>query len=313
MVLMFFNEKSCVSESTQDEARQAMLDFIKVCQEVWRIHRGTTLVSEVRLEDVEIAPGYYLHQWRNEPGNRDAWQFVRRVLQRKAPLSGVLPKPPDDQESEYRHEGVTVLGLAAAHLMKTHGLAVSLLSAPCWDASWLRVDYELLDKDDYLKDSADVMHAASHAHVAEHEEWIRDTAEASATTGAQLWAQRQDLFPYLQFVPGVEQNLKDLQGVSLPSVREELRHLNAAAEAWRPGESEPAWAVKVVPESDTRINLGLCTFTDLDGTRQVFSLHVRFPPKPGRIHFRLIGGQGRIRVGYIGRKRLEDGVPRRAR
>lgn len=311
MVLLFFNEKSCASRSTPDEARQDMHDFIKVCQDIWKIHRGATLVSEVRLEDVEIAPGYYLQQWRNEPRNHDAWQFMRRVLQRKAPLSGVLPKPPDNQESEYHHEGVPVLGLGAAHLMNS--LAVSLPSAPCWDASWLKVDYELLDEDDYLKGSSDVRHAAAHAHVVEHEEWIRDTAAASVTTGTELWSGRKDLFPQLEFVPGVEENLKDLPGVAVPSVREELLRLNAAAEAWRPGESEPVWAVKVVPESESRINLGLCDFTDSDGVKRLFSLHTRYQPRPGRIHFRLITENGKIRIGYIGRKRLEAGVPRKAR
>ncbi|MGW2522898.1 hypothetical protein ACWC09_39110 [Streptomyces sp. NPDC001617] len=313
MVLMIFNEKSCVSESSKDEAGQAMRDFIKVCREIWRIHRGSTLVSEVRLEDIELAPGYYLRQWRNEPGNHDAWQFMRKVLQRKAPLSGVLPKPQDDQDSEYRHEGVQVLGLAAAHIMKSQSLAVSLLTAPCWDVPWVKVEYELLDEDGHIEDTADVRHAASRAHTAEHEEWIRKTAAASATTGADVWSKRQDLFPYLQFAPGVEKNLRELPGVAVTSVGEELRRLNTAAEAWRPGEAEPPWAVKVVPESDTRINLGLCEFTDCDGVKRLFSLHVRYNPAPGRIHFRLIGEEGKIRIGYVGRKRLEDGVPRRAR
>ncbi|MFG2984432.1 hypothetical protein ACGFYQ_24775 [Streptomyces sp. NPDC048258] len=308
---MFFNERSCVSNATQDEARQAMLDFITVCQAVWRIHRGTTLVSEVRLDDVEIAPGYYLQQWRNEPGNHDAWQFMRKTLQRKAPISGVLPKPPEDQESEYRHEGDPVLGLAAAHLMNM--LAVSLPTGPRWTAPWLKVDYEILDEDGLTAGIADVRHASENEHVQEHEGWIRTTAAAAPSSGAQVWEERDTLFPHLQFVPGVEQNLRELPGVAVANVRAELLRLNAAAENWKPGQSEPTWAVKVVPESDTRINLGLCNFTDLDGVKRLFSLHVRYQPHQGRIHFRLITEAGRIRVGYVGRKRLVAGVPRKAR
>ncbi|WP_327413380.1 hypothetical protein [Streptomyces sp. NBC_01233] len=128
-----------------------------------------------------------------------------------------------------------------------------------------------------------------------------------------LWEERETLFPCLQFVPGVEENLRELPGVAVPNVRAELFRLNAAAEAWTPGESEPAWAVRVVPESDTRINQGLCNFTDLDGSKQLFSLHVRYQPHQGRIHLRLITDEGKIRVGYIGRKRLTAGVPRNAR
>ncbi|MFF2774610.1 hypothetical protein ACFVU3_06850 [Streptomyces sp. NPDC058052] len=40
--------------------------------------------------------------------------------------------------------------------------------------------------------------------------------------------------------------------------------------------------------SDTRINLGLCNFTDTDGTKRLFSLHTRFRPRPGRIHLRVV-------------------------
>ena len=111
----------------------------------------------------------------------------------------------------------------------------------------------------------------------------------------------------------MEQSLTDLPGVAVPFAREELLRLNAAAEAWRPGESEPPWAMKAVPESDTRINLGLYNFPDLDGTKPLFSLHVRYNPRPGRIHFRLVTEEGKIRVGYVGRKQLADGIPRKPR
>lgn len=311
MLLLFFNEKSCVSQITRDEASKAMHDFIQVCRETWKIYRGTTLVSEVDMNDVEIAPGYYLQQWRNEPRNHDAWRFMRKTLQRKAPLSSVLPKPPDDHYTEYRHEGTVVLGLAAAHLMDSP--AVSLLTAACWDAPWLKAEYEVLDTDDYVKDVADIRHIASNAHVEEYAEWIRETGPSSVTTGAQLWEQRETLFPYLQFVPSVEQNLRELAGLALRSACQQLLHLNSAAENWRPGTSEPAWSIKVVPESDTRIKQGLCTFTDIDGSRRVFGPHCYFNPQPSRIHFRLITDEGKIRVGYVGRKRLKDGVPRNSR
>ncbi|MFJ6368354.1 hypothetical protein ACIQK5_09265 [Streptomyces virginiae] len=308
---MFFNERSCVSDATQDEARQAMLDFTVVCRAVWRIHRGTTLVSEVRLEDVEIAPGYYLQQWRNEPRNHDAWKFMRETLLRKAPIAGVLPKPSGEQASDLRHEGEPVLGLAAAHLMKR--LAVSLPTGPRWAAPWLKVDYAILDEAGLTTGSADVRHASEEAHVQEHEHWIRTEAASATKSGSQLWEERETLFPYLQFVPGVEQNLRELPGVAVANVRAELLQLNTAAEKWTPGKSEPAWAVKAVPESETRINMGLCNFTDLDGVKRLFSLHVRYQPNQGRIHFRLISEEGKIRVGYVGRKRLTAGVPLSAR
>ncbi|WP_159028351.1 hypothetical protein [Kitasatospora sp. MY 5-36] len=163
MVLMFFNEKSCASDCSQDDAGQAMRDFVGVCRAVWRVDRGASLVSEVRMEDVELAPGYYLAQWRNESRNRDHWQFMRR-LNRKAPYSTVLPAPPEEQEIEYRHDGDPVLGLAAAHMMEA--LAVSLPTTRLWDAPWLSVDYVLVDEEEVQEDSAEVRHASTPEHVA---------------------------------------------------------------------------------------------------------------------------------------------------
>ncbi|MEU6976815.1 hypothetical protein [Streptomyces sp. NPDC046371] len=310
MVLMFFNEKSCVSGCSQDEAGQAMRDFVKVCQAVRRVDNGASLVSEVRLEDLEIAPGYYLAQWRNESQNRDHWRFMR-LLNRKSPHSTVLPAPPEDQEVEYRHDGDRVFGLAAAHLMDT--LAVSLPTSRPWESSWLSVEYVLVDEDEVQEDSAEVRHASTPEHVAEHADWIRESAANAVTSGAQLWEERESLFAALQFTPGVEDDLRNLPGVSVPSVRAALLALNTAAEAWKPGAAEPAWPIKVVPESDTRINLGLCNFTDTDGTKRLFSLHTRFRPRPGRIHLRVVTEEGRVRIGYIGRKRLTEDVPRSSR
>ncbi|MFE2286236.1 hypothetical protein ACFXDJ_18970 [Streptomyces sp. NPDC059443] len=310
MVLMFFNEKSCESDCSQEEAGQAMRDFVKVCQAVRRVDNGVALVSEVAMETVEISPGYPIARWRNDVRNRDHWAFMQR-LRRKAPHSEVLPAPPEDQEVEYRHDGDPVLGLAAAHLMDT--LAVSLPTAPPWNASWLSVEYVLVDEDEVQEDSAEVRHASTPEHVAEHAEWIRDSAANSVTSGAQLWEERETLFASLDFAPGVESNLKDLPVVSVPSVRAALLALNTAAEAWKPGDSEPAWPIKVVPESETRMNLGLCNFTDIDGTKQLFSLHTRFRPRPGRIHLRVVTDEGRVRIGYIGRKRLTEDVPRNSR
>jgi hypothetical protein len=61
------------------------------------------------------------------------------------------------------------------------------------------------------------------------------------------------------------------------------------------------WKTKVTGESETRKSL--CEFLDLDGAISIFELHARFTPGPGRIHFRLIPGDGIARVAYIGRKR----------
>lgn len=312
-MLMFLNEKSCTSTEDQEVARQAMMDFVQTCRAVRSVYASVALVSEVPLSSLEIAPGYYFAQWRNEGRNRDAARFLQQTLMGRSPINSVLERALEDEYVEYTHDGTPVRGLAAADL--TDSLAVSLPSANCWDVTWARVDYERMEdgQDELSTGSSEIRHASAVKHVETHQDWIRATGAASAKTGPQIWAEREVLFPHLRFTHPVERNLADLDPVAVPSVLARLLWLEEVLAAWTPGESEPAWGDDVVPEHETRLKKGLCNFIDSDGAKRPFSLHCRFKPRPGRIHLRLITDEGVARIGYIGRKRLEDGVPRSSR
>ena len=312
-MLMFLNEKSCTSTEDQEVARQAMLDFVQTCRAVRNVYRSVGLVTEAPLSSLEIAPGYYFAQWRNEARNRDAARFLQQTLIGKSPVNSVLDRALEEESVEYTHDGLLVRGLAAADL--TDSLAVSLPTAPAWDSAWVQADYVRVEdgQDELSAGVAEIRHASDNKHVETHRDWIRATGAASAKTGAQIWAEREVLFPHLQFTAAVERNLGDLEPVAIPSVLSRLLWLEDILAAWTPGEAEPAWGDDVVPEHETRVNKGLCNFVDSDGVKRLFSLHCRFKPNPGRIHLRLITELSAARIGYIGRKRLEDGVPRSSR
>ena len=300
-MLMFLNEKSCTSTEDQEVAHQAMLAFVGVCRAVRGIYRGTTLVSEVPLDGLEIAPGYYLGEWRNRPDAHDAVSFLRRTLMSKAPISSVLPTAPENQFVEYRHEGTPVLGLAAAHLMD--GLAVSLPTAPCWDDPWVRAEYEGVGEEEgYHSGVADVRHASRVEHVTVHEKWIRTAGTATATTAAELWETRATLYPRLQFLPRVEKDLLHLDHKWFLPVRSLLCRLEDSVATWDPAESPfPVWQTPHITPEGEQGKLH-CQFKDLDGSTGTFDLHGRMTPGKGRLHFRLIPEQKTLRVAYIGPK-----------
>lgn len=84
-------------------------------------------------------------------------------------------------------------------------------------------------------------------------------------------------------------------------VARRLRTLDDAVARWDPAlDREPGWGARVTAEAEQRKRLS--TFTDLDGTAQIFHLHARFTPDEGRIHLRLVPGERKARIAYIGLK-----------
>ena len=101
-----------------------------------------------------------------------------------------------------------------------------------------------------------------------------------------------------------EAQLSDLDSRWVVPVLRCLEKLEAAAATWDPDiMAEPEWQTKVTPESETRKRV--CRFED-DGKLETFHLHARFTPGAGRIHFRLVGEEGRLRIAHIGGKIRPD-------
>ena len=153
-------------------------------------------------------------------------------------------------------------------------------------------------------ETVDVRHLPALPDVDEHRTWIRESSLARAATGRQIWERRADLYPHLQFLPRTEAQLSDLDSRWVVPVRRCLEKLEAAAATWDPATmAEPEWQTKVTPEGETRKRV--CRFED-DGKLEIFHLHARFTPGAGRIHFRLVGEEGRLRVAHIGGKIRPD-------
>jgi hypothetical protein len=279
------------------------IDLLVATLRAVRKHRGdVALVSEEPWSGLlsRLAPS-----WRADSRNRDKVRFLL-ALQQKAPFAKVLSGI-DDSAVDYTWQGRSAAGLGAAHLVE--GLAVSLALDPKWDLPQVEVDRCTLQETDdgdavMVEDVVQVCHAFGPMHVGVHRGWICTTGLRDVSTGAQLWAERSDFFPDVRFLPRVEEQLTGLTIVSLPVVKGLLAGFQAAIVSWRTVGGtgpEPDWLTHVVPEHEQRRKL--CWFDDpVTGTLDLFDQHTRFPPRPGRLHFRWDAATEKVIVAHIGRK-----------
>ncbi len=311
MPLLFLNERSCGTGCDPAAAERAMTELARAVLGVVRADRaGTVLVSKDPIPGLQIAEGHPIGKWHGNPKNRDLWQRLL-VMQSKWPHRAVFPDGEGYYDVEYRHRGDTVEGLGAAHLMD--GIGVSLSVDSRWDADRLTLEREQLVEDEDGESRSEVgevpvRHLSRPGHCEAHRAWIAAGVEAvrsgglaAVRRGAELWERRTVFFPSLQFLPRVEEELRQLPAGWVPSVRDRLAELEAAVAEWDPAVHPiaPLWRSDVRTEFESRRRH--CWFTD-EGREQLFDWHCSFFPTPGRIHFRLLHEERTLRIAYVGRK-----------
>ncbi|MFG2412103.1 hypothetical protein [Streptomyces goshikiensis] len=312
MPQLFLNEKSCESDRGTEDVNRAMSELVRVVLAVAREDRpGTVLVAREPVNGLQLAHGHPIGKWSGLARNKELWQRLL-LMQTKWPHQAVYPEGEGYFDVEYRHEGVSVEGLGAAHLME--GMGVSLPVAPRWDRPRLTlVREELVDGDggpgsEFTE--VEIPHAATREHVEGNLPWIREYAEAarrgdlsSIRTGTALLERSGELFPDVRFLPGAEAQLRELKQIWVHPVRKRLAEIQQAVIGWDAVKEPegPDWGSKTTPEHQGR-KREHCVFTDLDGEARYFDTHVRFTPHEGRIHFRLLEAERRVHIAHIGGK-----------
>jgi hypothetical protein len=297
---MVFNDLVCPSPQPRQAIDEAIAGFAALVRHVVQLRSDAALAPGLKLEDLELAPGYYMAEWIGQPGHRDIWRRIRGV-QQHTPFSELLP-PDAECEDDYMWSGRSTEAFRVAHLLG--GLMVSLLLDECWDISWLHGERVFLvaDSDSELdREAVSVRHSATLENTAEHEPWMKTYGLHDLKQGAEVWAARETLFPHLQFLPRAEKDLQNLTWEWVQPVANLLQRLDDATAHWDPQrQALPPWQTKVTNEDETRKRL--CYFADIDGQKRLFDLHARFTPGKGRLHLRLVPEERAIRIAYIGSK-----------
>jgi hypothetical protein len=257
-----------------------------------------------------LAENYPLSRWRNDNEvNREERTFLR-TLATKTPLSVDIPNldikiKVENSDCELSLQGSQAEGFKVAYYLET--LAISLNSESLWNSSHIKLELvQIDDNKELIEESVEVLHASQKSHVLEHGDWINKRQQTGVADGLELWNIRAELFSNLEFCDRVSQQIQSLADPTmLRQVVRKLFELNELSQNWTDGaldlDNLPS---KVSPESESRLKQfrEQLNIKCLDGTKRIFSLHVRMTPGAWRLHFCTELGPGKIVIGYIGPK-----------
>ncbi len=311
----FLNELS--HRTPAKDVREARINMAKFVEALSSLKRATArlpnapqLRTDMNFQGAMLAPNYSVAKWRGDNSVDQVQRLLFKTYTAQAPYLHGIPEEATAEFPEvysYHFEGTECQGLGYAHLLK--GIAVSLVTEMCWDAS----SVEVLAR--YLTDEADesvtirVPHVATPPHVVENEPFLvnRLTDEdPPPNTLKKLWENRARLFPHLDFCHTVEDNLEILEPVQhLNGVLSSLIGYDVFARKWSAegGDFEPHAMLYVTPESSRRLKrYGEQLTFEWNGRFEVFSFHGRFTPGAGRIYMLPDLANRRLVIGYIGMK-----------
>ena len=310
---MVFNELSLRTPAPDiPTARQWMTELIQTLRKATSSGVKRVVRTQDDMNIIQLAPGYPLAKWRNDPSVIREERSFFRLLTTKAPFwTDVAEEIKNDFDlSEVLYQGERASGLGFAFV--SDSLTVSLCSEVIWDGSYLTLNITQLDEhDNLIEEQVEIVHASRSEHITEHNNWIQNRIRTSVRDGGDLWQRRDELFPHLEFCASVEGQICSLLAgyPMLIQVTKRLFELEEAAKVWTSGffdlESLPS---KATPESDSRLKefKNKLTIQCPDGTNRLFSLHLRMTPGAWRLYFFPLNPEDtqKILVGYVGQKLL---------
>jgi hypothetical protein len=299
--------------SNEQTARQWMSNFINTIKAVKAQGVKVYLRTKHDFHTTILAPNYPLRRWLNDQDVDQVERGFIRALATGNPFSNNIANVDiKDIEnncglSEFWHQGETAVGLGVAYILDT--MAVSLMSAECWNLSFLSVEARTIDEDgEVIDDIVEIIHASHSNHVQEHTEWFKNRIRTGVIDGDDLWHRRGELFPNLEFCENVSKQIQNLYYGTpiLTQVINKLFELENYCKTWTDGAFDlDSLASKVTPESESRLQKleQKLNFKCPDGQDRIFSLHLRMTGAGAwRLHFSTELGPGKIIIGYIGAK-----------
>ncbi|MCC3434074.1 MAG: hypothetical protein EAZ39_14185 [Oscillatoriales cyanobacterium] len=307
---MVFNELSARNLAPDISiARQWMSELISTMLEAKRCGLKAIRIP-ADFHAMVLAENYPLASWRNDNQvNRDERTFLR-TLATKTPLSVDISDlkikiKVEDPNCELSLQGSQAEGFKVAHYLET--LAISLNSELLWNSSRIKLELTQIDESgELIEEIVEVIHASQKNHVIEHDDWIQKRQLTGVIDGLELWNRRAELFSSLEFCDRLSEQIQSVvDPTMLRQIVRKLFELEALSKNWTDGaldlEKLPS---KVSPESESRLKQfrEQLNIKCLDGTKRMFSLHVRMTPGAWRLHFCTELGPGKIIIGYIGPK-----------
>lgn len=307
---MVLNELSLrIPAADISTAQRLMSELISTVRKATTSGVKRVLRTADEINSIEIAPGYPVARWRNDPTvDREEQRFFKTLISKAPFWTDAAEEIRNDFDlSEVVYQGEEARGLCFALI--SDSLPISLNSEVRWNCSRLNLLVTRLEDEELIEEYLEIIHASCKSHIQEHAEWIktRIREEIMDVDGLVLWNRRNELFPNLEFCENVSQQIQSLSP-SNPMRRQVVKRLFELEEyckSWSSGhfnlDNLPS---KATPESETRLQQfrEQLTFKCPDGEKRIFSLHLRMTPGVWRLHFSVELGPGKIIIGYIGAK-----------
>lgn len=303
---MVLNELSLRTPAADiPKAQQLMSELIRTVREATASGVKRVLRTSEEINTIELAPGYPVARWRNDPtANREERSFFR-TLTAKAPFwTDVAEEIKNNSDlSEVWYQGEEAKGLGFAVVIDA--LTVSLISKACWDCNRLELEVRRLDEnEDLIDERLEIVHASRHNHVQEHNNWINNRIRSKVSDGLELWNRQDELFPNLILCEAVGEQLQSLgaENRMLQPVKTRLLELEDYCKSWQNDAFDPKNLRNVSPESQVTLQNPKYskerTFICPDGKERVFNWHAKLS-FGWRIYF-LPNEQRKMIIGYVG-------------
>lgn len=305
---LFFNELSVKEEIHKEAGKGQMAGLLVVYKRAMSLGLKEFKTTAAFLT-FPLAPGYLIRDWLNDHTvDREARAIVRSKVS-KSPYIDELVAQKDKNNNllhEFNYGGHQAIGLGAAYLF--NAIAASFANADEWANHSLKLHVtEYNEEDKIVTTPEEVKHASTATHFDFFSIWLKQEKDKQIANGKLLWLKRNDYFPHLVFCKDVQDQIEGLSGnePEFHMIKNRLYELEQVCSEWKTGiipiDHFPS---RVSPESETR----LAQFRNVlnkvcpDGKEREFSLHSRYTPGPGRIHFFPEPSEKRIYIGYIGPK-----------
>ncbi|MXZ19224.1 MAG: hypothetical protein F4Y84_01170 [Caldilineaceae bacterium SB0665_bin_25] len=294
-------------------ARKWMTGFVATLKTA-AAHNVTVLRIRDNFKDLALSPEYPLGAWFGD--ERVSIEERDFVLDYATRYSFIQPYDVDLQDDtefqskkrlfEGRFGEERAEGLGFAHLL--NGLAISILSEPCWDTHSVELECEELDPESLgiSKSLKTLPHASRREHVAnDHASWIAEQIQLGIHSGLDLLENAITLCPNLVFCSGAKSQIASLTETSLylPKILDRMLELEKLARAWEKGSFNYRQIRNASPESKPTMDKfgDRRRFVCPDGQIRTFEWHLKGFPNAWRVHILADPIQYKIMIGYVGR------------
>ena len=281
------------------EAKQLMSTLVLCVSEGFRLKYLTALRMDKNFSSLEIAPGYPIAKWRNDPSaNRDE----RTLFRSFTTASPYLEIP----VQEVTFKGAKAAGLASC--VAANSIAVSWASEQIWHENEIPIEIlTIAESGELVESESSVRNVSFLAHWQAHAPWIRSSYSIAVNSGAELLERVSRLFPHLRFGPLAISHLRTLKGSEkhFGWVIKSLESANAEVSGWVSGPFPhnrlpgPASGESESVHASQRLKSMRIFETD-QGIQEFMEHHMKNNAENKRIYYILDPGRRYMIIGYVG-------------